>query len=206
MAVRTDKSVIYHIPKCGGIWVKEAVRRSGIPYHRCRSNELREEWDLLREHSIPDGTIDEDREGLFGFCFVRRPVGWYRSFWCFRMKGLRAGGSLAPKFPADKSWSDDPEEFAHNLMDAFPNGFVGKLYRRYVGGVDYVGRQESLREDLLEALTLAGETFNPEVVRTLKRFNRVASRPEWRQECVLGQEVQERIRRVEAWVLETYYV
>lgn len=205
MAVRTEKSIVYHIPKCGGKWVKRVMRRAGLEYRRCRGYYRRQDWGLYGEHATPEN-VQAEEDDLFSFCFVREPVGWYRSFWSFRMKGLEAGGSLSPRFPADESWSDDPETFAYNLMGAFPGGFVTELYQLYVGAMDYVGRLENLRDDLETALTLAGETFDTKVLAETGPCNIVASRPEWEKRCELGPEVQERIRKVEGWVMETFYV
>lgn len=204
MALCTEKSVIYHIPKCGGSWVKEAIKRSGIEFHLCHEV-AKHEWGLGRNHSTPANIDPNCRDGKFAFCFVRMPVEWYRSIWSYRMKKLRQGRKRAKKFPADWAWDDDPGKFANNLCDLFPNGFVSELYENYTPFCNYVGHQENLREDLAEALALAGEDFDPIVLQRLGKKNSVASLPQWQRECTLSPKTQRRIERVEHRILETWY-
>jgi len=201
VAIRTDKSVFFHIPKTGGIWAKEAIRRTGLPYHRCRDRavghkELRNELNLEREHSIPANMWPEEVKGLYSFCFVRHPLGWYKSIWSFR----KLHQVLHPKFPVDQHWMPNYEQFVINMLDAYPGGFVTKLFRFYVGGVDFVGRQENLANDLVKALTFAGETFDERILRSTKRFNVSPS-----YEVVLSKETQERVLEVEKWVIDSFY-
>ena len=73
MGFRTKKSIFYHIPKTGGIWVKEAMRRSGLYYDRTKKTYRRvHKFNLKREHTIPSDVKDFDKEGLFSFAFVRK--------------------------------------------------------------------------------------------------------------------------------------
>jgi len=205
MAVKTKKSVIYHIPKCGGIWVKETIRRAGIPYTRSKDRavghkELRNDFRLEREHSLPPNMWPEDVKGLFSFCFVRHPLGWYKSIWRFR-KNYQV---LNPKFPVDRNWVPVYEDFVNNMLNSYPNGFVTELFQYYVGenidGVDFVGRQENLADDLVKALTLADETFDEKILRTTKRWNRSKEYT-----AVLSEETQNRVLEVEKWVIDSFY-
>jgi len=197
MAIQTDKSIFYHIPKTGGTWVKAAIQHSGLRYENCKHLHREHPFGLLRAHATPTGT---EAEG-FSFCFVRHPVAWYRSFWCYRAERFAIHGPKRDmSFPADHCWDTDPGQFAHNLMDAFPGGFVTQLYQFYVHDVDYVGQQETLREDLVEALTLAGEDFDAEAVRGLPNRHRSIT-----ENYHIDEAVEERIRVVEGWILETYY-
>lgn len=205
MAVRTEKSVFYHVPKTGGIWVKEAIRRSGLKYGRCKEMRMGQEFNLKREHSTPDVVRSEDRDGLFGFCFVRHPVGWYKSFWAYRIKTK----NLDPRFPADRVWDYDFEKFVGNVLDAYPDGFVTQLYQFYVGEdlekVDFIGRQENLADDLVTALTLAGEEFDESLLRTTRWHNISARGRKLRKLCIPSDELVDRIVKVENWVVDGFY-
>ena len=205
MAIRTDKSVFFHIPKTGGIWAKEAIRRTGLPYHRCRDRavghkELRNELNLEREHSIPANMWPKDVEGLFSFCFVRHPLTWYQSIWRFR----KSYQVLNTKFPVDRNWVDDYDLFVNNMLDAYPKGFVTELFQYYVGEnldiVNYIGKQESLADDLVKALTLAGETFDEKALRATKPFNKSRRFP-----AVLSEKTQDRVLETEKWVIDSFY-
>jgi hypothetical protein len=204
MAVRTqsDKSVIYHIPKCGGIWVKEATRRSGVPYGRCK--ELPSNSWLRREHSIPANIIPEHKEGL-SLCFVRHPVTWYESFWRYRMLSK----TLDLNFPLDRLWSNTYSDFVSNVLDQYPVGFVTNLYQCYVGreadALDYIGRQENLVDDLVEVLTLAGEEFDEDILRNVKRFNVSSRKQKLVNLTVIDDNLRDRILDTEKWIIERFY-
>lgn len=205
MAVCTDKSVFYHVAKTGGIWVKEAIRSSGLRYGRCRDRRVNHPFGLKREHSTPWVVMDEFKEGRFSFCFVRHPIGWLKSFWCYRVKT----GHLDMRFPLDRIWDDTFEPFVQNVLEKYPDGFVTQLYQFYVGpnadGVDFVGRQESLADDLVEALTLAGETFDESRLRATRWRNASARRPKYGSRCVLDKGVEQAVLDADEWVMETFY-
>ncbi len=119
----------------------------------------------------------------FAFCFVRHPLNWYESYWKYQVKtGWIEYGT--PGDPFDwHPWavlrgirSDDFNTFVHELVEREP-GYVSRMYGWYVDGfVDFVGRQERLAEDLVEALRLAGEAFDDEAIRRAPRVN-VSSAP-----------------------------
>lgn len=206
MAVHTDRSVFYHVAKSGGIWVKEAMRHSGLPYGRCRDRHVDHPFGLKREHSTPDVVMDEDKEGRFSFCFVRHPVTWYQSFWCYRIKT----DALDMKFPLDRlCWHDEFESFVRNVLDMYPQGFVTRLYQYYVGsgadGVDFIGRQESLADDLVKALTLAGEDFDEDLLRTTRMRNVASSHRKFRDRCKMPPDLWREVEQVEEWVMNTFY-
>lgn len=204
MTIRTRKSIIYHIPKTGGIWVKVAVRESGIQRWGTRQVAVSQPFNLKKAHATPDVVLPRHKQGRYGITFVRKPVDWYISYWSFRS---RKGARRDEKFPADGLWSDDFDQFVNNVLDAYPNGFVTALYQYYTGEncekVDFIGRQEHLADDLVEALTRAGEVFDEEALRSTPRQNE--SPDEWKEKCALLPETQARVAECERWVLETFY-
>ena len=202
MAIATKNTVFYHIPKTGGIWVKSAMRFSGVPYGRVR-NGLPHPYGLYREHSTPVG-IEKSVEGKLSFCFVRHPVDWYRSYWAYRYKT----DALDPKFPLDKLYRKNFQKFVNNVLEAYPEGFVGNLYRFYVdsdlSGVDFIGKQERLEQDLIFVLRKAGETFDEKVIRKTKWRNIAASSKKFRHLCIPDKDLRERIIKTERWVCENF--
>ena len=206
MGFRTEKSIFYHIPKTGGIFVKEAMRHSGAEYRRAqRKYRKYHRYWLKREHAIPDDVKDFDKQGLFSFAFVRKPFEWYRSFWAHRN---RLGYVVVPKFPLDFIWNDSFENFITNVLKTYPSGFLTDIYKCYVGkdgkDLDFVGRQENLREDLIKALTLAGEEFDKQVIRTLRRFNTNDIR-EGDEMFDIDRGVKQNLIKKEEWIIDTFY-
>lgn len=201
MAIRTERSVVYHIPKCGGIWVKEAIRKSGLKYGRCRNVRVAQPFGLKREHATPGVVAEADGVGRFSFCFVRRPLSWYQSFWCYRVKTKY----LDRKFPLDRIWDDDYERFLLNVLASYPDGFVTQLYRFYTEAVDFVGQQERLADDLVRALSLAGEKFDEAALRATRWRNISGGNKKFARQCITSQEVEKRIMIAERWIMDTFY-
>jgi hypothetical protein len=207
MAIKTEKSVFYHIPKTGGIGTKEAIRRVGMPYGRCRENGDFGEWGMRREHSTFRSVIPEHKDGRYSFAFVRHPIGWYKSFWCYRAKT----GHLDLKFPPDRVWDDDYERFINNMVSKYPYGFLGKLYQFFVGTnanrLDFIGKQENLEDDLVQALNNAGEEYDETHLRRVlsKNFNLSGRAKKYRDACQLSGTATDRLLEAESWVVETFY-
>ena len=203
MAIKTRKAVIYHIPKCGGHWIKTALKRAGLPRFRVRYQKGKHPLDLREtQHNTPFTVDKEWVEGWFSIAFVRRPETWYQSFWAFRA----ARGYLNPDFPADWLWDDDFNTFVNNLLDEYPWGFVTLLYQFFVGPdgkkIDFVGKQENLTEDFITALSLAGDEFDPELIRSTPR--RYVTSPEWKDKAIYTDDTLARVREQERWVYQFY--
>lgn len=207
MPIITPKIILYHIPKCGGVYAKEALRR-GL-YHpeieydgRPKSSGVLNDFGLYREHATPDGTHENDKRGRLSICFIRHPLTWYRSFWSFRMRSK----SYDAKFPLDSLVDDDYTNFINNVLREYPNGFVTQLFRYYVGEeMNFVGKQESLDDDLVEALTISGQEFDEGRLRRTKMINVYGSSKEYKSLTVLSDSTKDRILKAEEWVINTYY-
>lgn len=199
MAIQAERTIIYHVPKTGGTWVKAAMKAAGIRCYGVQDITNSHPFNLLRKHATPD-VAPSDK---FSICFVRRPIPWYISYWSFRCSGPRRD----MKFPADRLLSEDFDEFVNNVLDAYPSGFVTALYQYYTGEdyrkVDFIGRQENLAHDLTVGLTLAGEDFDEVALRNTPPINQ--SQAEWRRRCTLSDSTRRRVLRLEAWVLESFY-
>lgn len=152
-------SCFLHVPKTGGTWVKRAILAAGVP---------------AREYSIDGythlGLADCPQPGLFRFAFVRNPLGLYRSYWQFKMTvGWDAANELD-----QRCRSEDFASFVTAVLQHFP-GIYARTLRDFVGPpeapIEFIGRFEHLVEDLVTALTLAGEHFDAEAIRTLPPYN-----------------------------------
>jgi hypothetical protein len=163
-----DGFIFYGIPKTGSTWVRYAMESMGLDFNR--------DGDY---HAPPSAVPAEDKDGRFSFCFVRRPVDWLRSYWAMRMhdygpqgrrldvnerrretdKALKEGTAMVIHedwvYPPDYLLSTSFDEFCRNVLSEHP-GYVSQLYRLYTPFVNFVGLQERLEKDLVEALTSAG--------------------------------------------------
>lgn len=210
MAIKTPKIVLYHIPKCGGVWAKEALRRSmtnpSEDYGRCVRQTFINEFGLYREHAPPDGVVEEDKRGRLSICFVRHPIAWYRSFWAFRIKTE----SYGKNFPLDPLVVDGSyENFINNVLDEYPDGFLWRMYQVFTGEdlskINFIGKQEQLADDLVEALTLSGQEFNEKRLRNMKMTNVAGSHKKYLPLTELKSATIERIIKAEEWVVNTFY-
>lgn len=198
--MRTERVIFYQIPKCGGTWVKAALEAAGLHTHYCRSND-RHPLDLRRDHATPGNVWPRHRAGRFGFCCVRYPASWYKSFWCYRLKSQK----FNKRFPLDKHWCEDFSAFVDGVLGEFPGGFVTEMYRNYVDDVHYVGRQETLADSVVEALRLAGERFNEDALRATEPRNVVSANPQYGDLCQMSAGTRARIEDAERWVVDRFY-
>jgi hypothetical protein len=226
MAVILKNGALFlHIPKTGGTWVTRVLRearllRSSIGHRHANLDHLlapgwqglgrRIEWIwkrglLLRTHPRP-----------FTFCFVRHPLDWYESYYRYKsqpaiawerdgerdnfhrwhpnavLNGLGQGPEGEPR---------EFNDFVSEAMDRFP-GYVSALYAHYTfRPVDFVGRQESLRDDLVEVLGRMGCDFDPALIQGRERINRSRA-PEERLEW--DPAVRARALRLERAALERF--
>jgi hypothetical protein len=193
--------------RLGGNWVLAAMKRGRvqglgrsprIPKAHCP-------YGLRRLHVTPLGIEDEYKKGRFQFCFVRRPYEWYRSFWCYRSITAK----LDPGFALDICWNNDFETFLENTLTIYPKGFLTQVYQYYVGSdnsqMNFVGRQENLFNDLITALTLAGETeIDVKRIRRLKPMNVSAGLPQFG-DITASSSLIKQVEDVEYWILDTFY-
>jgi hypothetical protein len=114
----------------------------------------------------------------FYFCFVRHPLRWYESWWRY-MCG-RSGADWASESDLT-SWHPcgilrelgDPEfaTFVRNVNRVRP-GFVTELYGLYTQqGIQFVGQQERLVDDLVDVLKKLNVNFDEQQIRESKRVN-----------------------------------
>ncbi len=175
MAIYLDRTdtLLLEIPRTGSKWIRAAVAGAGIPHRQVGPGEWRGHGDLA-VHGRKFRTIA---------AFVRDPVTWYASYWARRQeRGWR------PRYALDRECNSASfDEFVRKSVTIFP-GFLGHVYNRYVGTparpISFIGRQESLSDDLADALRLAGEEFDEARLRAVRPTNISSSRPTLSDEIV----------------------
>ena len=197
MALRLkDGSIFLHIPKPGGNWVTDVLYRENLVSQTIGGHKHVDlphlfsgigdsPWDQFRNWigNIPVRSrvsLDWARGGKpFIFCFVRHPASWYESWFKYmnqESKQWRDYGNehtlsdWHPNAVLNGTGSTDFNQFIQNVIDKRP-GYVTELFNSYTapGLVDYVGQQESLREDLIHALSQCNLDFNPDRIRNYSK-------------------------------------
>jgi len=200
MALQLEKSVFFHIPKTGGSWVRKALKQAGLS-----RGELGCNWHAgiqnLPNHICEHNKFHEvNCDGLFTFAFVRHPVSFYISYWCFKMK--RGWTSNLDK----RTQSEDFSIFVDKMIEDNDEGLVSHSYWRYLGLrihlLDKIGRQEYLCEDLISILQYAGEFFDPDVIRSVAPTNVASQDPEWYQHVRLTSAIVQKIEQHEKWAMD----
>lgn len=163
---RTD-TLVLEVVKTGSKWVRQALANAGVPTEQIGDPALRGHGDLAVH----------GRNFRFICCFVREPASWYRSYWAYRMERR-----WRPHITLDRLCASDSfKGFVRNACRSLP-GQLSRLFEAYVGPrenpVHYTGKQESLAEDLVTALRLAGETFDADRLRATPRVNATRLVPE----------------------------
>jgi hypothetical protein len=153
------RAVFLHVPKTGGSWVGAALRAAGV-----RFDEYLIEGD---PHGDPSYC---PRPDAFKFAFVRHPLDVYRSYWRFKMDRFDGRRPWDAQNPFDRDCaSPDFDEFVRKVVEQYP-GWCSRMFEDYVGPatreIEFVGRFERLRQDLVRALTLAGERFDERAIMT----------------------------------------
>ncbi len=164
MALVTDKSVFLHVPKCAGCTIRHAFKVCRIKHEEI--GEQHSHFPELLTHRP-----EEFWKSRFLFSFVRHPLSWYQSRWAFRVKtGWKA------RHPLDYNCaSNDFPVFVNNLLRYKPDGWFAWECRMFIDNcpkkIDFVGRSETVVDDLVTALTMAGEKFSERLIRTMPRVN-----------------------------------
>ena len=197
MAVLLPKSIYVHLMKTGGWSVRHAIARMKL--HK---------GEIGRGHDPASLLPPAQRNNRFTFVFIRNPLMWYRSYWAYRMQvnwvivhakqpitGWQTFGSVLDF----ECRAYQFETWLRNVLEFVPEGFLSRIYRIYTEGVNYVGRVESLTQDLSQALTLAGESFSPQLLNELpkrnvtnSRFTEIATVPKELAERVMMADLAER--------------
>lgn len=187
-------AVFLHIPKTGGTWVTSVLRDAGLV--RCSIGHRHANWPHLLapgyqgvgrkvEYLYKRSAYLRTSPKPFTFCFVRHPLAWYESFYRYKSQAHlnweRDGDS--------RDWNrwhpnsilnglgegNTFDEFVENVIDAYP-GYVSALFSYYtLPPVDFIGKQETLTDDLLTVLEETGQRFDEKAIREAAPVNQSKS-------------------------------
>lgn len=148
MALKLPRSFFCHVGRTAGHRVRQTLDELGLS-----------RGEVAGFHDWPSRcwNIEPSLIGTFTFCFVRHPLSWLRSYWMHQMQfGWEDFDEYSRLL---RSWHF--EEFLERSIQTYPDGPVSAVFAPFVTECSFVGRQETLRESLVEALTKAGEHFDP---------------------------------------------
>ena len=176
-----DGSIFLHVPKTGGTWTyhilsqlklirRPAGRNVGGHSDYTRAVFFPKNKPRWRDWSDPrnltfKNVMESGRHAAlpFTFCFVRHPVSWYESSWRFfptvpeakRAMWVNVEGYIKRWHPFRVGClclHADFNEYVRNLLKMFP-GYVTWIYSQFAAPeINFVGKQEHLRDDLLTVL------------------------------------------------------
>lgn len=192
------KSSFIHIPKCAGTHLQNFLFHLGLPKYRY--NEPQDGHLFLHQM--------KESKDTYNFCFIRHPYTWWPSFYEWS-KSTRFS-QMERQCPNFDTWIQD--------YGAFWLGLYTQLVKRYIGEdpvyaceikMDYIGKVESLYEDLLIILKNAGEDFEENYFHKLvteadtrESLIKWANKQEYKRE--ISDDSKELIYKTEKWIFDRF--
>jgi hypothetical protein len=142
-------TLILHIPKCAGTWIKYAVNKLEIPHAQavavggqCPQHGLKNNYKAATKTAV----------------FVRHPVKWIESWWRFHVDftwfAQLSQSSHPYTIPWLSDWAELMPKYGHDfnslvkqVLKTHP-GIVSDLFKLYTDGADYIGHVETLEHDV----------------------------------------------------------
>ncbi len=182
-------AVFLHIPKTGGSWVSKALEEQDLV--KCYFSHPHADMErvlnyprhyfgtYLRQRLKFGSKLHQEIVAGYKFCFVRNPFDWYESYWRY-MEGLKwkpfqqdhqqagqlKGRNWHPTGFIEPFGASDFNQFIRNITANYP-GYLSQLYSSYTppGEVQFIGKQETLIDDLVQILHASNASFNEEQLR-----------------------------------------
>jgi hypothetical protein len=199
-------AVFFHIPKTGGTWVLRTLKEldlvqaplgvahshfEGAFWHDKLHRDLKVFRHIIHQAVRSPWAKARMKPDCFKFCFIREPLRWYESYWRFRQSQDWSWTNWSDEKDPYK-WnpcalvndlgSADFNTFMHRVNKTRP-GFVTEMYGWYVRpGTSFVGKIETLRQDLIRAFSLMKLEVDTDKILSLPMQNETPSRvpvPVW---------------------------
>jgi len=178
MAILLKCSAIFlHIPKTGGNWVAEVLDDNDLVFAHFgeKHSSMEQILEFEKWFRVPY-KYSKPNKPFFKFCFIRHPLKWYESW--FNMQGALGwpnwGGNpdvWHPNAMLDGLGDPDFNKFVAKVLKRRP-GYVSELYGWYtIPGIDFVGKQENLVDDLLTVLNMLNVKVDEYRIRNFKHIN-----------------------------------
>lgn len=143
MLLINNNIAFFHIPKCGGNYVRDVIKAIGV-----------ESEEIGDPHCCP---YEVDKCWQTSFCVVRDPLGWYQSYYRYRVhKKWRPGHHLD-----DVATAKNFEKFVNRVIDAYPFGYLSMYMNRYIPYVDEILHTSNLTAELKAYFAKVGLSFPP---------------------------------------------
>jgi hypothetical protein len=172
------------------MWITQALSAAGVP--------------VVQDGKRHDFPAVSPPKRPFSFMFVRHPLTWYQSYWAYRM---------SHNWEQTNKWDDDLVSttfsgFIEKALKKKHDGRLSDMYRRMTlvspQSAMYIGRYESLVEDLITALTAAGEQFDEHALRAFPAVNARSQLEEWKEKCAYTPELAEALCTSEKGAMDLY--
>lgn len=209
MAVHTEKLLFIHVPKTGGSSVRVILRAAGVPFTETGSGYYPEQHASLDWLRLTYRGIDE---GRMSFGFVRNPVDWIKSRWAWAVEtGMDTNRHNVPDAANHwlaHCWSNDFTTFIERYLERYPGVYTqncAKLLGLWndTKPVDYIGKTETLQDNLIEVFELSGTPYDQAAFDVVKP-RRVAAHGKYADACKLSETLAARVMQAEGYICERF--
>ena len=172
------RALFLHVPRTGGTWIKEAVFQAGIPMQKW--GKVGKRYRPKKHTILPHYRTELLAKIDHVFSFVRHPVDYYVSVWRFTTRSVEIWpekmktmvfeqGDPAAINEAILRWKPNFDEWLEEMLEEEP-GWVTRWFERYVGPprgefCHYIGRTETLEQDVKEVMDILGYSDRWEAAR-----------------------------------------
>ena len=216
--LRDSKAFFLHIPRTGGTWVFDTMNILGVHSKRWMTLPISlPKNHVLLSHMSPEGMKKVD----YIFAFVRNPIAYYESVWKlisigdrgnrfgdrFGTENLRPHWLWHPHMSVTRHYNPDFNRWVEAVLKHEPCWYT-RLIESYVGPegaefCDFIGRTETLNEDLLNVLEGLGyeKQIAPHREEILKkgRVHNIDREMDW------DPELKRRVEETERLVTARFY-
>lgn len=148
MPMVLQRSTFLMIPRTATTWCRQAIRNAGVQY-----------WETNPKHDTE--VVQRVEKPLyvpeFRFTFTRNPDTWLRSRWVL--------GKWADEL--SEFWDIDYTKFRAAVDDRE----IERYFKKYTSRCKFVGKTETIADDLVTALRTAGEDFDETGLRETPPLN-----------------------------------